>query len=148
MMNVLLRVCRYGFGYSEEFVNEFMTETGTKSNVVVATKFAPLPWRQTPGSLVGACRKSLQRLGLPKMGLYIQHWWVRREPSAVRVLGCPVRGSGRWFARCTWALLPLRPPLSPGPQPCRPRCRAPRPSLTAPCPAPAPLVPPSGPASS
>jgi aryl-alcohol dehydrogenase-like predicted oxidoreductase len=61
-----------------------MTETGTKGRVVVATKFAPLPWRQTPGSLVGACRKSLQRLGLPKMGLYIQHWWV----GGMLVSGC------------------------------------------------------------
>lgn len=41
--------------------------------VQICTKFAPLPWRQTPGSLVGACRKSLQRLGVPKVALYIQH---------------------------------------------------------------------------
>lgn len=62
----------YGFGLSEEFVGEFMRETGTSP--VIATKFAPLPWRQTPDSLVAACRASLRRLGLPSMGLYIQHW--------------------------------------------------------------------------
>ncbi|EFN59001.1 hypothetical protein CHLNCDRAFT_29451 [Chlorella variabilis] len=62
----------YGFGLSEEFVGQFMRETGTSPTI--ATKFAPLPWRQTPGSLVGACRKSLERLGLQRMGLYIQHW--------------------------------------------------------------------------
>ncbi|KAL4437084.1 hypothetical protein ABPG75_004223 [Micractinium tetrahymenae] len=64
----------YGFGYSEEWVGEFMRQTGTTSQVQICTKFASLPWRQTPGSVVGACRKSLQRLGVPKVALYIQHW--------------------------------------------------------------------------
>ena len=62
----------YGFGQSEEFLGEFMKQTNTTP--VVATKFAPLPWRQTPDSLVDACKASLQRLGINKMGLYIQHW--------------------------------------------------------------------------
>lgn len=62
----------YGFGKSEEFVNDFMRQTGSRPTL--CTKFAPLPWRQTPGSLVGACKKSLGRLGVPKVGLYIQHW--------------------------------------------------------------------------
>lgn len=47
-------------------------QTGTTP--VLCTKFAPLPWRQTPGSLVGACKKSLARLGVSQVGLYIQHW--------------------------------------------------------------------------
>jgi aryl-alcohol dehydrogenase-like predicted oxidoreductase len=64
----------YGFGLSEEFVAEFVRATGTASSVKIATKFAPLPWRQTPGSLVEACRASLRRLDTPKMALYIQHW--------------------------------------------------------------------------
>jgi pyridoxine 4-dehydrogenase len=51
-----------------------MKETQTANQMVIGTKFAPLPWRQTPGSLVGACKKSLNRLGLQKTGLYIQHW--------------------------------------------------------------------------
>ncbi|PSC75376.1 Aldo keto reductase [Micractinium conductrix] len=62
----------YGFGYSEEFIGEFMRQTGTKPQI--CTKFAPLPWRQTPGSLVGACKKSLGRLGVDQVALYIQHW--------------------------------------------------------------------------
>ncbi|PNH01175.1 hypothetical protein TSOC_012955 [Tetrabaena socialis] len=41
---------------------------------VVATKFAPLPWRLTSASVVEACKASLGRLGLPSMGLYMQHW--------------------------------------------------------------------------
>lgn len=43
----------------------------------ICTKFAPLPWRQTPDSLVGACRKSLGRLGVQQVGLYIQHCELR-----------------------------------------------------------------------
>lgn len=64
----------YGFGLSEEFLRDFMRQTDTQSSVKIATKFAPLPWRQTPDSLVGACKASLNRLGLEKMALYIQHW--------------------------------------------------------------------------
>lgn len=64
----------YGNGLSEEFVGEFMRMTGTADQVEIATKFAPLPWRQTPGSLVSACEASLRRLGIAKMGLYMQHW--------------------------------------------------------------------------
>ena len=46
----------YGFGLSETLVGEFMASTGTGSRVKVATKFAPLPWRQTPDSMVDACK--------------------------------------------------------------------------------------------
>lgn len=64
----------YGYGLSEEFVGEFIRMTNNADRVEVATKFAPLPWRQTPSSLVSACEASLRRLGLPKLGLYMQHW--------------------------------------------------------------------------
>lgn len=47
-----------------------MRETGTQPTL--ATKFAPLPWRQTPDSLVGACKASLKRLGVEEVGLYMQ----------------------------------------------------------------------------
>jgi aryl-alcohol dehydrogenase-like predicted oxidoreductase len=62
----------YGFGKSEEFIGEFMRETNTSP--IIATKFAPLPWRLTGGAVPVACKESLQRLGLKQMGLYIQHW--------------------------------------------------------------------------
>jgi len=32
----------YGFGYSEEFVGEYMRQTGTAPTI--CTKVAPLPW--------------------------------------------------------------------------------------------------------
>ena len=44
----------YGFGLSEEFVGDFMQDSGAAP--VIATKYAPLPWRFTSGSVVGACK--------------------------------------------------------------------------------------------
>ena len=44
----------YGFGYSEEFIGDFMRETGARPQI--ATKYAPLPWRFTSGSVVDACK--------------------------------------------------------------------------------------------
>eukprot|EP01023_Acetabularia_acetabulum_P044936 TRINITY_DN4539_c0_g1_i1.p2 TRINITY_DN4539_c0_g1~~TRINITY_DN4539_c0_g1_i1.p2 ORF type:complete len:359 (-),score=44.84 TRINITY_DN4539_c0_g1_i1:632-1708(-) len=62
----------YGFGKSEEFLRDFMTET--KTSPTIATKFAPLPWRFAEDSVVSALRASLTRLGLPQVGLYMIHW--------------------------------------------------------------------------
>lgn len=62
----------YGFGKSEELLGEFMRETGTKP--IICTKYAPQPWRFTADSVVGACKASLSRLGVPNVALYIQHW--------------------------------------------------------------------------
>jgi len=62
----------YGFELSEKYLGEFMRDADTRP--VIATKFAPLPWRQTPESLVDACKASLGRLGLDSCGLYMQHW--------------------------------------------------------------------------
>ena len=64
----------YGFGLSEEFVREFMKSSKVETKPVIATKFAPLPWRQRPESVVEACKASLNRLGVDKVGLYMQHW--------------------------------------------------------------------------
>ncbi len=44
----------YGFGLSEQFLGEFMRETNTRP--IIATKYAPLPWRFTSGTVVDACR--------------------------------------------------------------------------------------------
>jgi aryl-alcohol dehydrogenase-like predicted oxidoreductase len=62
----------YGFGKSEIFLGEFMKATGTSP--IIATKYAPQPWRLTQGSVPAACKASLERLQLQQMGLYIQHW--------------------------------------------------------------------------
>eukprot|EP00877_Chromochloris_zofingiensis_P004358 jgi/Chrzof1/13923/Cz08g18010.t1 len=62
----------YGFGKSEEFLGEFMKTTSTSP--IIATKYAPQPWRLTAGSVPKACKASLNRLQIDKLGLYIQHW--------------------------------------------------------------------------
>lgn len=53
----------YGFGLSEEFIGEFMRQTGRQ--VPIATKYAPLPWRFTSGSVVDACKCVSFRFGSP-----------------------------------------------------------------------------------
>jgi aryl-alcohol dehydrogenase-like predicted oxidoreductase len=64
----------YGQGRSERVAGQFMAETQTRDRVVLATKFAPLPWRLTPGRLLHALRESLNRLGLSQVDLYQIHW--------------------------------------------------------------------------
>ncbi|GLC36902.1 hypothetical protein PLESTB_000180300 [Pleodorina starrii] len=71
----------YGFGKSEEFLGEFMREQQQQQPAaspapapVIATKFAPQPWRFSSASVVQAAKASLARLGQPSMGLYMQHW--------------------------------------------------------------------------
>ena len=63
----------YGFGLSEQFTGEFV-RSAPQNKFQVASKFAPIPWRFTRASVVGACRASLARLEMPRMSLYIQHW--------------------------------------------------------------------------
>jgi aryl-alcohol dehydrogenase-like predicted oxidoreductase len=62
----------YGSGTSERMLGQFLRETQTP--VVVATKFAPLPWRVRSSSLVAALRRSLNRLGLSQVDLYQIHF--------------------------------------------------------------------------
>ncbi len=61
----------YGFHRSERFLGEFMRGGPP---VRVATKFFPLPWRVTRGSVTRALRDSLKRLSLPAVDLYQIHW--------------------------------------------------------------------------
>jgi aryl-alcohol dehydrogenase-like predicted oxidoreductase len=70
----------YGLGRSERFLGEFIHAPGGASIPVrVATKFFPLPWRLTRGSVVRALRGSLKRLRLLAVDLYQIHW---PSPSA------------------------------------------------------------------
>jgi len=64
----------YGRGRSERVVGRFMRKTNTRDQVVLATKFMPLPWRLSPGRLVHALRESLNRLGLSQVDLYQIHF--------------------------------------------------------------------------
>jgi aryl-alcohol dehydrogenase-like predicted oxidoreductase len=62
----------YGFGRSETLLGRFMRESGER--VSIATKFFPLPWRVAGWQLLRALRKSLARLGVPRVDLYQMHW--------------------------------------------------------------------------
>lgn len=62
----------YGFGKSEELIGDLAKITNTKP--VIATKFAPLPWRFTADNVVKGIKGSLSRLQMEKIGLYQIHW--------------------------------------------------------------------------
>lgn len=62
----------YGFGRSESLLGEFIADTN--SDVLVASKCFPYPWRLSAGSLNGALKQSLKRLGIPQVHLYQMHW--------------------------------------------------------------------------
>ncbi|MEL6158155.1 MAG: aldo/keto reductase [Cyanobacteria bacterium J06623_5] len=62
----------YGLGKSEELIGEFIQ--GTEQEVVVATKYMPLPWRFSKQSVADAVSASLKRLKRPSVMLYQVHW--------------------------------------------------------------------------
>ena len=64
----------YGRGRSETMLGQFVQQTGTREQLVVATKFAPMPWRWRRGSLASALRRSLNRLGFSPVDLYQVHF--------------------------------------------------------------------------
>lgn len=75
----------YGNGRSERLLGQFV-KNRTQS-VLVATKFFPLPWRWTSGSVVRALRASLERLGMEHVDLYQIHW-----PSPIMPIETHVEG--------------------------------------------------------
>jgi aryl-alcohol dehydrogenase-like predicted oxidoreductase len=62
----------YGLGRSERLLSEFLR--ASPSGAVVATKFFPYPWRLSRSALLRALRRSLKRLGLPRVDLYQIHF--------------------------------------------------------------------------
>lgn len=62
----------YGLGQSERLLGKFIRESG--SQVIVATKFMPFPWRLWKGRLVNALRHSLERLDMEQVDLYQIHF--------------------------------------------------------------------------
>src|SRR5437763_1167469 len=58
----------YGQGTSERILGELLRRSG--SPAVVASKFAPLPWRLSGRSLTRALDASLKRLGMDHIDLY------------------------------------------------------------------------------
>jgi aryl-alcohol dehydrogenase-like predicted oxidoreductase len=72
----------YGKGRSEVLLGECLKEAAG-APAVVATKFAPLPYRLRKGALAGALRRSLARLGLARVDLYQIHFPFSLVPVAV-----------------------------------------------------------------
>jgi aryl-alcohol dehydrogenase-like predicted oxidoreductase len=62
----------YGFGQSESLLGDFIAESN--SEVLVASKCFPYPWRWSPKTLKRALANSLKRLGIPQINLYQMHW--------------------------------------------------------------------------
>ena len=64
----------YGSGASEKIIGEILREGGFDGTPVIATKFAPLPYRFGARSLLDALDKSLVRLGIVTVDLYQVHF--------------------------------------------------------------------------
>ena len=64
----------YGNGASERIIGEILREGGFEGRPVIATKFAPLPYRFSATSLLKAVDKSLERLGIETIDLYQIHF--------------------------------------------------------------------------
>ncbi|KAG6579301.1 Pyridoxal reductase, chloroplastic, partial [Cucurbita argyrosperma subsp. sororia] len=61
-------------GQSEKLLGKFIRESQEKNDIVIATKFAAYPWRLTPGQFVKACKASLDRMQIEKIGIGQLHW--------------------------------------------------------------------------
>lgn len=72
----------YAFGRSERLLGEFLRNS--EGGAVIMTKYAPFPWRFGKGSIVKALRRSLERLGLQQVDLYMIHWPY--TPTSVETL--------------------------------------------------------------
>ncbi|MEP6895740.1 MAG: aldo/keto reductase [Chloroflexota bacterium] len=62
----------YGSGQSERLLGEFLKQTDQP--ILVATKYAPLPWRFGKNALVRALKASLERINVESVDLYQVHF--------------------------------------------------------------------------
>ncbi|KAF6983772.1 hypothetical protein CFC21_001890 [Triticum aestivum] len=65
-------------GQSERLLGKFIRECQgpikSPDDVIIATKFAAYPWRLTSGQFVNACKSSLERLQIDRLGIGQLHW--------------------------------------------------------------------------
>ena len=64
----------YGNGASETIIGEILAEGGFEGTPIIATKFAPLPYRLRARALLQAVDKSLERLRIETIDLYQIHF--------------------------------------------------------------------------
>lgn len=62
----------YGFGVSERLIGKYYQALEPKPLVV--SKMFPYPWRFSRKVLLGALKKSLERLQMNQLDLYLLHW--------------------------------------------------------------------------
>jgi len=62
----------YTAGASEQIIGRCIRESGRKP--LVLTKFFPFPWRLRRGAVKAALRRSLDRLQLPRVDVYLLHF--------------------------------------------------------------------------
>jgi len=62
----------YGFGRSETLLGKCYRDVST--DIIIATKFMPIPWRLSKKALRNALVMSIRRLGVPHIDLYQVHW--------------------------------------------------------------------------
>ncbi len=81
----------YGLGKSERFLGKFLPSA--TSEVLIATKFFPFPWRMRKKALLNALKKSLKRLQLNQVDLYQIHMPFGRwsKPEYVSALADAVK---------------------------------------------------------
>jgi aryl-alcohol dehydrogenase-like predicted oxidoreductase len=75
----------YGSGLSERLLGQFVRDS--RRSVVIATKFAPLPWRWRRKSVLEALGRSLDRLGVTRVDLYQLHWPFAPVPIEIWMEG-------------------------------------------------------------
>jgi len=63
----------YGRGKSELLLGRFK-RSFNDVKPMIASKFAPVPWKRGAEPVVAACRSTLDRLGVDTLGLYQIHW--------------------------------------------------------------------------
>ena len=75
----------YGGGESERIIGSLLAADPKRgASVVVATKFMPSPWKlDVRGALMASLRASLERLGVPSVGLYQIHGPISLRSHAV-----------------------------------------------------------------
>jgi len=75
----------YGGGESERIIGALLADDPARAaSVVVATKFMPSPWKlQVRSALMTSLKASLERLGVPSVGLYQIHGPISLRSHAV-----------------------------------------------------------------
>ncbi len=65
----------YGHGESERIIGRLLkADAGRRDDVVIATKFMPLPWKlNVTRALVDAAKQSIERMGIERIDLYQLH---------------------------------------------------------------------------